>query len=376
MIEKQIAEIRNAVERYRRVQQSPELQEFLSLQKVVEDRDFVEKKRYLLNTRYRNTSYYSEAKEYDSVASSLTVMRWKWLSSLSAVEEYIDFEQTPSYYRLADKEAVKSDAFLRKMKRMDGSILIRDYKRCAASDEVRSYLKLRPVVENPEWKAQNAFWQDENRWYRTPEGRQDMRFEQLKRDRDLEFYFKQSEAQIEEWESIKTVFNEQFLDKSNWDFGFYTKNEKARQDLSVAAEETAMNEGRNTAVTGRGIQLEVRREERTSLSLDAKFGLGKKTYAYTGDTMHTANHYMLNRGLIVAKVRFVGPIDGALFLTAGDGTEPIVLAKADGKNFDWQTITYELNSITPYAFAAKAYLKAGKKAEGKMEIAYISVYSR
>lgn len=266
------------------------------------------------------------------------------------------------------------------------------YRQVEKSAELQAYNELKPIVESNEFQANKRMypeqvvpakalfrglklWLAARAWKNTEDGQKEAKYNALCKNADILYFLNQNARQIAEWESWKTLLDEDFADSKNWDNGIFLTAKGLKSDISYANEEAAMNGGKNTTF-GKGLTIEVLKQGNLASAWDEKRGFIRKEFSYTGDTLHTGKHFTMTEGTIVAKVRFTGKADAALFLTAGDKTKPIVIAKNEGKS-DWQEVTYELKAgKTAYALAAAAYLKQGNRATGKMEIAWIHVYSK
>ena len=115
--EQRMEQIKNDIQRYRRVEQSAELKEFQDLKKVVETRELQDNKNYLLHRKYRDTDEYKKMSRYGSLRRSIGVRVYRWAMSSENFRQYIEFAKSGQYAQLQDKEALQRRANCKDIKR-------------------------------------------------------------------------------------------------------------------------------------------------------------------------------------------------------------------------------------------------------------------
>ncbi len=73
--EKSIQDMIERVNRWRQIEKSPELAEYLKLKEVVESSDFQAKKKELINRKYKETQEGRQMLEYEALSNSSNIRR-------------------------------------------------------------------------------------------------------------------------------------------------------------------------------------------------------------------------------------------------------------------------------------------------------------
>ena len=224
---------------------------------------------------------------------------------------------------------------MRHYKMIDHSLTLRNYRRCEATDAVKEYKALLAETSTEDFQTRRAFWSNSKRWYTTPESQQDARYTELKETEDIRFFLAQDPKQIVEWERYKLTMNDDFAlsnwQNGNWAAGFYYSNPNLKTDHSYVNEQQANNHGKNVQVQDSVLSVEVRKEEATASAWHPVKGFVPQDFHYTGDVVQTGKKFQQTEGLFMAKVRFSGGANAAMYLGAGERLPIITLAQWNGK---------------------------------------------
>lgn len=376
--EQRCEQIKQDIQRYREVENSPELQEFKDLQAIVEQKAFQDKKHYLLTRKYRDTEECKQLKRYRTLRYfSIQVLRYRRFRNDQTQCDYLAFADSEDYAQLRDKEAVKTSPVLRRYKKIDGSFRLKNYRTCERSKAVRDYLTLIAEIETEDFQTRQAFWANPKRWYTTEESKQDERYMELKKSEDIQFYLSRDAKQIAEWESYKTLFQDEF-DQSNvknsaWKAGFYYANPNLKTDHSYANEQQAYNHGNNTYASGSILTIETRRETATAAAWHPTKGFIPKEYAWTSDIMQTAATFQAKEGLFLAKVRVSGQANAALYLASGERLPIVKLMQwKDKKVWAGMRTAKEDVQVSLQGVAANSWMIYGVEITAKEIVWYIN----
>ncbi len=329
--EQRMEQIKNDSQRYRRVEQSPELKEFQDLRKTVETKEFQDNKNYLLHRKYRDTDEYKKMSRYNSLCRSIAVRVYRWAMSAEDFRRYVEFTKSGQYAQLQDKEAVAASSELKGYKTIDKSLKAKWYRKSVQSAKVPEYLHLDTEIHTEEFEKSNAFWANPKRWYTTDESRQDARYTELKNTDDIRFYLSQDAKQIADWESYKTLFEDECEQMDVWKSGFYYTNKNLKTDHSYCNEQAAYNHGKNTFAAGSILSVETKKETVTASAWHPTKGFVTKDFAWTGDVLQTADTFQTAKGLFLAKVRVSGEADAAVYLATGERQPVLKMMQWDGK---------------------------------------------
>ena len=287
-MEDRIHQVSVDVRRYRDIESSSELAEFMALKPIVEAKEFQDYKHELLTTKYKDREEYKLITGYERAKHSWHVRWYHFFRGRSSVQEYLHFAETSDFAKLKDPEAVKADPRLKRMQRLGNSFAVKRYLLHKDSHEVSEYYRLRNIVNNTEFRTKNHFWKNPKRWYTTLQSQQDGKYQALKQSSNISFYLAQDPKKIAEYESYQEMFADACqwnrMSDSPWKAGFYLGNDKLKTNHSYSNEEAAMNGGRNVICNREGrMTVSVKAEHVAAPAWDPKKGFIMKDYDYTGD---------------------------------------------------------------------------------------------
>ena len=363
-MEERIRQVSTDIRRYRDIENSSELAEFMALKPIVEAKEFQDYKQELLTTKYKDREEYRLIRDYESAKHSWHVRWFHFFRGRSKVQEYMHFAETSDFAKLKDPEAVKADPRLKRMQRLGNSFAVKRYLVHKNSHEVSEYYRLRDIVNNTEFRTRNHFWKNPKRWYTTLQSQQDGKYQALKESSNIKFFLSQDPKKIAEYEAYQEMFADACqwnrMQDSQWKAGFYYGNNKLKTNHSYANEEAAMNNGRNVQCSREGrMQVAVKAEHASVPAWDAKKGFIMKDYDYTGDVIQTAEDFRAAEGMFQVKASFTGKAHGAICLMSENRLPILRIAEWDGKNvtmgvtfdkFEEQTTVEGLKEGTEYVF--------------------------
>lgn len=335
-MEKWMTRIQEDIARYHRVEQSAEFREFRTLQQIVETAAFQEKKHILLTRRYWDTEEFKKLARLHVLRNHAPAVHGYLLFRMNEnLRNYLVFAESEDYLKLQDKEAVKASPELRRYKMIDRSITLRNYRKYEASAAVKEYLSLVEETSTEDFQSRRAFWSNSQRWYTTPESQQDARYAELKETDDIRFFLSQDPKRIAEWERYQQTWNDDFeltnWQNTQWEAGFYYSNPNLKTDHSYVNEQQANNHGKNVRVHDSMLSVEVRKEEATTSAWHPVKGFVPQAFHYTGDVVQTGKKFQQTVGIFMAKVRFQGGANGAVYLATGERLPIITLAQWSGR---------------------------------------------
>ena len=184
------------VARYREVENSPELKEYLELDKLMLSDEFVHKKYNWKHKDFKMTETYATAKRYKDLLNDEDLQRFLELEESTRLKKFLAFKASKDYAKLQDEKAVSQSEDLQRMAKFERSEEYKLYLKYLESDLPKEYKALVAKMETPEWKKEYAFWSNPNRWKTTPEYQQHVRYKQLSKRADIVFYLQQDPKEI------------------------------------------------------------------------------------------------------------------------------------------------------------------------------------
>ena len=272
-----LAEQETTIARYRAVEKSQELAEYIALGKVVLTDAFRANKDKLLHTKYAATPECQKHKQLKALAKRAEVKRY-----------------------LKNQDAGKTEQL-------------------SQNAAVQEYLKLQAEVESAEFKQADAFWRNPHRWYDTPECKQDTRYAELVKNPEIQFFLSKDPKRIAELEQYKQVFADDFkwhnLADSPWRAGFAYPSKDFQPHHSFVNELQAYNRGKNVETQNNTLYIRTRKETVTAPAWDAKRGMVMHDFQYTSDVLQNADAMGITGGVIQVKARCHGRLNHSICLT-------------------------------------------------------------
>jgi len=334
-LEKNEADLIEAMHRYEEVGKSIELAEYKELFHLVKSAKFQEQKKILQNRKYKDTEEFQIDKKYTKLQASPDIQQYYKLLESEELKNFLAFMSTPEYEQLGNEKLVKDSEKLTKLKRFEHSGDYKNYVRFHNSFIIKEYEELKSKATSPEFIKSNEFWSNHNRWHSTPEFAQQERYYELAKNPDIVFYNNEKPERFEKYLSLKISFRDEFdwntLDKSHWNFGFHYKSSSLIGNHSFSNEKQANNSGQNVSVIDGILTLETKEEKVTARAWDMKRGFIEKEFDYTSDVLQTAETFRQKGGVIRAKIRCTGEIQHAFWLGSDSKLPHINIFHYNGK---------------------------------------------
>lgn len=334
--ERQIMAEEERIARYRQVQESEVLKEFLELKEIVESKEFQQKKYNLTHTKYKSTPTYATIQEYQKLLHDKQLQMYLEMEKSQRLKDYLAFRQSENYIKLHSPKEVRNSLELKQMAEFEKSKEYKSYLVYRDSKLPARFKALVEEVSTEEYKRDYAFWSNPNRWKTTDEYQKEVRYKQLSAMEDIVFYMKQDKAEIERLEKRHMVFVDDFdwrhLSESKWRAGFAYDNPKLPREHSFANEQQANNGGKNVGAIDAKLHLFTKQEKVTAPAWDVKKGFISKDFDYTSDIIQTADSFRQKGGMFMAKIRTVGNIHHAFWLGSGKKLPVVSVFHYNGKN--------------------------------------------
>jgi len=335
-MERQIMAEEERIARYRQVENSPELKEYLELKQIVESPEFKQKKHQWSTTKYKSTPTYAIIREYKELLHDKNLQMYLEMENSRRLKEFLEFRQSENYIKLQSKKEVRNSLELKQMAEFEKSKEYKSYLTYRDSKLPARFKALVAEIATDEYKKQHAFWSNPSRWKTTDEYQQEARYKRLSAMTDIIFYLQQDPKEIERLEEWKMVFEDEFewikLSDSKWRPGFAYDNPKLIRQHSFANEQQANNGGKNVGTVDGKLHVFTKKEKMIAPAWDAKKGFVSKEFDYTGDIIQTADSFRQEGGLFMAKIRVEGRIHHAMWLGSGTKLPMLSLFHFNGRH--------------------------------------------
>lgn len=320
--EQAIKDLQERVKRYRQIEKSPELAEYLELKKLVESSDFQERRNELVNRKYKDTEEGRKVNAHDKLASLLRIKMYNYAKGSDTFQAALKFRESEAFQNAADNSVSKTERAMYNM--IFRSAFYKNYMKVQNSQELVQLTELEKEINTEDFQKRNEFWADSKRWKRTEEYKKEQRFNELANSDDIKFYFKQRSEKIDWAELFRPSFEDLMSSNKNWKPGFGYANPAMKDGHSRTSELQAYNNGKNTFFAEGRMDIETRAESKKAVAWDEHRGFTEHVFDFTSDVMNSKEAFSQERGLFVAKVRCQGAGRHFFGLTTGKPGSPII----------------------------------------------------
>ena len=346
--ERTIADMQARVKRWREIEKSPELAEYLQLKKEIEDSAFQARKAELKNTRYKDTEEGKKMARLEKLSSSLRIKGYKTALENPTFQAFLQFRDSEEFQKIGSlKERLKS-AELRMFNVIYRSQFYKNYQRVLNSEELKELTVLEQETATEEFQKRNAFWADGKRWEHSIDYQRELRYEELAKSDDIKFYFTQRNERIDWAELFRPAFDDDMSSSKNWNPGFGYTNPAMKDGHSRTSELQAYNGGKNTFFADGRMDIETHEESKQAIAWDEKKGFVEHVFPYTSDVMNTREAFAQEEGMFMAKVRCQGAGHNFFGLSTGNPQKPMVaLYYYDGKIHQMGLVDGKKSQLAP-----------------------------
>lgn len=322
--EKLVYDMQEREKRYRLIEKSPELAEYLELKKLVESAEFKETKAELINRKYKDTQEGRKMMEYEKLCNSSNIRRYRRALKDEEFQEFLLFRESEDFAKIKSIKEVLTDAKIRRYNRLYHSSYYKNYLKVLNSPDLKHLEELEEEVHKDDFQKRHALWADSKRWKHSEQFRKLQRYEELAKSDDIKFYYTRREEKIDWAELFRPAFDDDMSSSKNWKAGFGYTNPAAKDGHSRTSEHQAYNGGKNTFFVDGRMDIETRAESKKAVAWDEKKGFTEHVFEYTSDVMNTKEAFTQESGLFMAKVRSQGAGHHFFGLTTGRPNNPMI----------------------------------------------------
>lgn len=324
VFEKTISEMQARVKRWRQIEKSPELAEYLELKKVVESNDFQERKQELQNRKYMDTDEGKKMTAYNRLVNSRSIRDYERALKDEAFQAFLSFRETDEFQKVNSLRECLKSSVIRRYRRMYQSSYFKNYLRVHNSIELKQLAALELEVKTPEFQKRHALWADNKRWQHSEYYLTEKRYLELANSDDIKFFYEQRAEKIDWAELFRPAFEDHMASGDNWRPGYGYAHPAMKDGFSRTSERQAYNNGKNTFFVDGRMDIETREESKQAIAWDEKKGFVEHVFEYTSDIMNTKEAFSQESGLFMAKVRSQGAGHHFFGLSTGKTGQPLV----------------------------------------------------
>ena len=322
--EKSIQDMINRVNRWRQIEKSPELAEYLKLKEIVESAKFQQTKQELSERKYKDTEEGKKMSTFEKLSSTLRIKGYKYALENPTFQAFLKFRDSEDFHKMQDPKERRQSSELRMFNMIYRSLFYKNYQQVLNSDELKQLTALEEEIQTEDFQKRNALWADTKRWQHSEEYKTEQRYLELANSDDIKFYLAQRNEKIDWAELFRPSFSDDMSSNKNWKPGYGYANAKARDGHSRTIDRQAYNGGKNTIYAEGRMSLETREETVQAVAWDEKKGFLNHVFEYTSEVMNTKDAFAQESGMFMAKVRSQGTPHHFFGLSTGKNGSPMV----------------------------------------------------
>ena len=322
--EKTIYEMQERVKRWRRIEKSPELAEYIALKKKVESSDFKERRLELKTRKYKDTDEGRKMNAYQRLVTARSIRRYKKALEDADFQEFLKFRESEEFRKVNSFKEILKSSLIRHYYFLYHSSYYKNYLRVQNSSELRQLAELEKEVHTEDFQQRHALWADAKRWQHSEGYQLEQRYKELANSEDIKFFYEQREERIDWSELFRPSFDDDMSSAQNWKPGYGYANPAMKDGHSRTVERQAYNHGKNTFFVDGRMSLETHEESKKAVAWDEKKGFVEQVFEYTSDVMNTKEAFAQESGMFMAKVRSQGAGHHFFGLTTGKQKSPII----------------------------------------------------
>lgn len=320
--EKTVFEMKERVARWRQIEKSPQLAEYLELKKKVESTDFQERKNELAKRKYKDTDEGRKMNALQRLSSSMRMKGYKYALENENFQAFLKYRDSDAFQNKEDNSVTAAEKRMYNM--IYRSAFYKNYQKVLNSPELKQLTELEKETATEDFQKRNAFWADEKRWQHSEEYKIEQRFNELANSEDIKFYYAQRQEKIDWAELFRPSFDDDMSSSKNWKPGYGYSNPTMKDGHSRTSERQAYNGGKNTFFVEGRMDLETREESKKAVAWDEKKGFVEHVFDFTSDVMNTKEAFAQESGMFMAKVRTQGVGHHFFGLSTGKQGNPMV----------------------------------------------------
>lgn len=337
--EEYLTNVKRDYERFIEFENSPLLSRYNELDKEIHTGSFDKRVEELKTLKYKSSQQWRQLNQYKALKSSsdiksyLKFMNGEGQGRMKSIEEstlYKEYYEIREYDMSAEllaakksKKTFKKSEEYQKLLRLktlkknpdisyyNKTARTKNYKAAMSligSERLKTFFELQAVIQSDEFKEQEAFLKDKNRFKKSKEAALIQEFEQLSKNEEIRWFLKkQEEKPFEEYKKWQLTFEDDFdqvnLDSNKWMTGYYW-GRALMNDNYVPANEHQFFTDKNVDLKSSLAKINIRQEKTVGKSWNDVSGFINREFNYTSGLISTGQSFRQKYGRLEAKVRF------------------------------------------------------------------------
>lgn len=251
----------------------------------------------------KRVAYLKDKKKMEKSETWRKFKRYKDLASDPDIRFFLKFEKSPSFLNYLDTHE---------------------------SFALQRYNELLAITTSSDFLKRKAWLEDKKKWEKSEEYARHQHFLNLKKDAQVELYFKFVNSHdfdfCKTWEvAFVDDFDGKSLDTSKWTPNSLWADRLLGDNFSQPGDMQAYTGGKNCAIAHNKLHIRVKKEKFRSKQWQPAIGFVPVDFNYTSDTISTIKSFWQEGGIFEAKIMFspIKEVVSSCFLQ-GEKNSPIV----------------------------------------------------
>jgi hypothetical protein len=247
-----------------------------NLKRVQELKNIIEKEEFK-----KRVDYLKDKKKFEKTDAFKKWKRFKELAARSDVKFYLKFEK---------------------------SSLLKNYYDVKDSMEYRRFKELEEIISSDDFKARQAYLEDEKKWEKTDDFSKEQHYFEMKKLPHLANYFKYKDTShfnfLKEWKiSFADDFSKPYPDKEKWSTKTLWAENLPGGNYSMPGDLHTFTDGKNI-VSKNKLIIETRRESADGMVWKMPVGFVPAKFDFTTGLLSTNKSFWQKDGIFEAKIKF------------------------------------------------------------------------
>lgn len=333
----------NDYDKLQKTASSEKLGNYTRLKEAVESSGFIQKKKEIISLRYKTSQEYLKEKEFMNLSKARDLVLYfktlagpdlKGFRQIESSDKIKNFEALEKFISATDfkmkkksdpKHFTESDEYKKLMeyKNLRNSPEIKNFYKFKSSKELANYLnidksarlsrynELKEYLATDEFKSRKSYLLDTRRYEKTEMFREEKEFENLKKDDEIVWYFKNKDSnRFDILKSRTLTFNDEFegnsLDTKKWITNYYWGEKLLKDNYSIETDLQAYTKD-NFEVRNSVLKIITKSQKVQGKAWSADKGFYIKEFGYTSGLINSGAAFRQKYGIFTAKVKLGDP---------------------------------------------------------------------
>lgn len=321
------------LKRFREMDGSDKLNEFIALEKFVQAPAFLEKQKMKPFT-FKDTEEFRKFNEYKTLKSdpeiksylkaknkeeikkSKSILRFEELDKFVNSSEFLEkkrmkpitFKDSEEYKKLLEYKRIKGSSEIKEYFRFKNSKEYANFLKTDGSARLKRYDELKDYVATQEFKTKKEYLLDKKKFEKSEFFKDSREYQRLKKSADIIWYFKVKDSgKFHLLKSRDLTFSDEFdgdrLDTNKWLTNYYWGEKLLKDRYSVESDLQMYTEKDNFEIRNSVLKINTKPQKINGKVWSAAHGFTGKEFSYTSGLINTGTSFRQKFGIFSAKIK-------------------------------------------------------------------------